>query len=60
MSNSLKAIDDDVEDYLYLCKKYKEKPETTLTPGGQEWADPYGNHAAKLRAKERAKERKKK
>lgn len=42
----LKAIYEDIDEYLKLCKKYNEKPQ--LDPHTNKIA-PYGQHARKLK-----------
>ncbi len=44
MSDMLSAIHDDIEWYLELCAKYKEKPEHSHGS-----VNPYGLHARKLK-----------
>lgn len=49
MSDMLKAIHNDTEEYKRLCQKYKEAP--VMLPGGLD-ADCYGSHAMKLKRRE--------
>jgi hypothetical protein len=48
MSNILKAISEDIEEYIYLCKKYGEKVQ--YVDYGE---DCYGEHASKLKQRQR-------
>lgn len=52
MGSIMSAIADDIDDYLYLCKKFNEKP--VYSHGSP---DCYGAHAQKLE-KRAAEERK--
>lgn len=45
MGSILSAISDDIDDYLWLCEHFGEKPEC------DGWGpDPYGKHAKRLEA----------
>lgn len=48
MSNILSAIYDDIEEYVFLCRKYGEKPVCDL-PG----PNPYCQHARELKERNR-------
>jgi hypothetical protein len=43
------AIDNDMDDYLYLCKKFNEKPQYSLDAYGNNLLDCYGKHATDLK-----------
>jgi hypothetical protein len=49
MSNSITAINDDIDRYVALCKRYNEKVQ--YTHGSP---DCYGEHAKQLRERRRA------
>lgn len=55
MSDLISAIQDDIEEYEWLCNYFNEKPKTSRNRNGVKIIDPYGNHADKL--KERWKKR---
>lgn len=44
MSNIISAINDDIDEYIYLCEKYNEKPETDKSG-----INPYCFHARQLK-----------
>lgn len=52
--NILERIQDDVDDYLRLCKRYGERPETSRDGSGGLSANPYGAHAKALEARAKA------
>lgn len=59
MSDSLSAIDDDMDFYIHLCNKYKEKPKYMFTSQGVRLPDCYGKHAKKLEKRLRKEQNKK-
>lgn len=52
MCDILKIINDDIEEYENLCKKYKEPIETVTDINGTRGPNPYGEHACKLKEKQ--------
>lgn len=48
MSNIIKKVSEDIDKYLYLCKKFNEKPQYTKVCRGCLEPDCYGTHAEKL------------
>ena len=44
-------IQDDINDYLYLCKYFDKKPKYTKDFYNNEVVDCYGKHADKLKKK---------
>lgn len=48
MSDIVSAIQHDMDEYMSLCEKYKEKPRYTPDGNGFDLLDCYGKHASKL------------
>ncbi len=49
MGNILSAIQDDIKEYEYLCRKYKEEVQTKFDAYGNRGPDCYGSHAQELK-----------
>jgi hypothetical protein len=48
MGNILSVIQDDINEYEYLCRKYKEEVQTKFDAYGNRTPDCYGDHALAL------------
>lgn len=51
MSDIISAINDDMEEYESLCKRYGEKPRYSPDSRGYPLLDCYGKHAEALKEK---------
>lgn len=49
MSDILSAIQDDINEYENLCRRYNEQVQTKLTAFGDRSPDCYGEHAQELK-----------
>lgn len=53
MSSLWDRVRHDEQEYLELCRKYKEEPEMFTTSEGNHGCNPYGQHAYALWAREK-------
>ena len=54
MTSIIGAIRDDEDEYLDLCKHYREEPRRKLSPSHGNYIDCYGDHAAELKKRYQA------
>ena len=53
MSDLFSKIQEDLDDYLQLCKKYSVEPEMFIDDWGSKRVQCYGEHASMLRKRDR-------
>lgn len=53
MGSIISAINDDIKEYEYLCKKFNEKPQSSPDAYGNMLLDCYGKHAMELKERNR-------